>query len=315
MRIVFMGSPQFAVLPLEYLVQNGYEVAAVYTQPDRPGGRGRQTIISPVKRAAQTLGLTVVQPEKLRKPEIIAALADYHPEAVVVAAYGQILPPAVLEIPKHGCLNIHPSLLPRHRGASPVTATILAGDEFAGVSIMLMEAGLDTGPVLARAQIPVSGRDTTGTLTAKLSLIAAHLVQDVLLHWVRGELKPQPQNEVAATYSKPVAKEEGEIKWDLPGDVIWRRVRAFQPWPGAFTTWRGKRLEIIQGVPLYRPNCPPPGTVIDLRQVNAEAVFGIATGDGVLGVGGVQLAGKKAMSAADFLRGQPDIIGARLPSD
>ncbi len=164
MRIVFMGSPGFAVPPLEHLVQNGYEVVAVYTQPDRPAGRGRQLILSPVKQAAEKLGLKVVQPEKLKNPGVVAELAGYQPEAIVVAAYGQILPRAVLDIPKYGCLNLHPSLLPRHRGSSPVTATILAGDEFAGISIMLMDKGLDTGPVLTRAQIPVTGQDTTGTL-------------------------------------------------------------------------------------------------------------------------------------------------------
>jgi methionyl-tRNA formyltransferase len=310
-----MGSPEFAVLPLEYLVQNGYEVAAVYTQPDRPAGRGRQIILSPVKQAAQKLGIKVMQPEKLKNPEVVAGLAGYQPEAIVVAAYGQILPRAVLDIPKFGCLNLHPSLLPRHRGASPVTATILAGDEFAGVSIMLMDAGLDTGPVFTRAQIPVNGRDTTGTLTEKLSLIASHLVQDVILHWVRGELKPQPQDEAAVTYSSPVTKEEGEINWGLSAVEVWRRVRAFQPWPGAFTMWRGKRLEVLQGFPLPWAKGLEVGTVVDLRPVTAKAAFGITTADGILGVCNVQLAGKKAMSAVEFIRGQSNIIGARLPSN
>jgi methionyl-tRNA formyltransferase len=259
--------------------------------------------------------LTVVQPDKLKKPEVVSELADYHPEAIVVAAYGQILPRAVLEIPEFGCLNLHPSLLPRHRGASPVTATILAGDEFAGVSIMLMDAGLDTGPVFTRAQIPVNGRDTTGTLTEKLSLIASHLVQDVILHWVRGELKPQPQDEAAVTYSSPVTKEEGEINWGLSAVEVWRRVRAFQPWPGAFTMWRGKRLEVLQGFPLPWAKGLEVGTVVDLRPVTAKAAFGITTADGILGVCNVQLAGKKAMSAVEFIRGQSNIIGARLPSN
>ena len=315
MRIVFMGSPEFAVLPLEYLVQNGYDVAAVYPQPDRPAGRGRQIILSPVKQAAQKLGLKVIQPEKLKNPAVVAELAGYQPEAIVLAAYGQILPRTVLDIPKFGCLNLHPSLLPRHRGASPVTATILAGDEFAGISIMLMDVGLDTGPVFTRAQIPVTGHDTTGTLTGKLSLIGAHLIQDVLLHWVRGELKPQPQDESLATYSSPLSKEEGEINWNLSAVEVWRQVRAFQPWPGAFTMWRGKRLEIIQGLPLPWAKGLEVGTVVDLQQVTAKAAFGIVTVDGVLGVCNVQLAGKKAMSAVDFIRGQSNIIGARLPSN
>jgi methionyl-tRNA formyltransferase len=180
---------------------------------------------------------------------------------------------------------------------------------------MLMDAGLDTGPVFTRAQIPVNGRDTTGTLTEKLSLIASHLVQDVILHWVRGELKPQPQDEAAVTYSSPVTKEEGEINWGLSAVEVWRRVRAFQPWPGAFTMWRGKRLEVLQGFPLPWAKGLEVGTVVDLRPVTAKAAFGITTADGILGVCNVQLAGKKAMSAVEFIRGQSNIIGARLPSN
>jgi methionyl-tRNA formyltransferase len=314
LHIVFMGSPGFAVPPLEYLVQDGYEVAAVYTQPDRPAGRGCQLILSPVKQAAQKLGLNIVQPEKLRRPEVVAELAGYQPDAIIVAAYGQILPRAVLDIPKFGCINIHPSLLPRHRGASPVVATLLAGDEFAGVTIMLMNEGLDTGPVLTRAQIPVAGWDTTGIITEKLSLIGAQLVIDVLRHLVRGEIQPRPQDDTAATYSPQVTKEEGEIKWHLSALEIWRRIRAFQPWPGAYTMWQGKRLEIQMGFPLPWPGTQEPGMVVDLRQVTDKAVFGVTTGESVLAVSTVQLAGKKAMSAAEFLRGQPNIIGAKLPS-
>lgn len=314
MRIVFMGSPGFAVSPLEYLVRGGYEVAAVYTQPDRPGGRGRALILSPVKQAAQRLGLEIIQPEKLRNAEVVAELAAYRPDAIVVAAYGQILPQAVLEVPRLGCINIHPSLLPRHRGASPVAATILSGDEFAGVTVMLMDAGLDTGPILSRAQIPVAGFDTTGTLTEKLSLIGAMMVTEVLSHLLRGELMPHPQDNKAATYSARVAKEEGEINWYAPAQEIWRRVRAFQPWPGTYTLWRGKRLEIRAGFPLAQAVREEAGTVIDLNKITDNTPFGVVTGEGIFAAGTVQLAGKKAMSAVDFLQGQPGIIGTKLPS-
>ncbi len=315
MRIIFMGSPEFAVPSLKYLVEDGYEVAAVYTQPDRPAGRGRQLILSPVKQAAQNYGLTVVQPEKLRASEVVAELARLQPEAIVVAAYGQILPRTVLEIPKLGCINVHPSLLPRHRGASPVVATLLGGDEFAGVTVMLMDAGMDTGPILTRSQIPVTGQDTTGTLTEKLALIGARMVLEVIPHLVRGELPPRPQDDMEATYSAQVVKEEGEISWLLPAVEIWRRMRAFQPWPGAYSFWEGKRLEIQSGLPLPGSEQPPPaGTVVDLRPQNGQTAFGVVTGDGVLGISMVQLAGKKAMSAADFLRGQPGILTAKLPS-
>ena len=313
LRIVFMGSPWFAVPALERLAGSGYDIAAVYTQPDRPAGRGRGITLSPVKQAAQTLGIAVLQPEKLNSPEIISNLAQLKPEIVIVAAFGQILPRAVLDLPRYGCINIHPSLLPRHRGASPIPAAILAGDEFTGVSIMKMDEKLDTGPVLTRAQIPVTGQDTTGTLTEKLALIAASLLDDVLVHLVRGELTPRPQDDAAATYCSTIDKKAGEIKWSEPADTIWRQVRAFQPWPGAFTMWQGKRLEILQGFPLPWRRVEP-GRIIDLAESGADitrnAGFAISTGDGALGVCFVKLEGKRAVSAHDFLRGQRNFIGS-----
>jgi len=314
MRIVFMGSPEFAVPSLYRLVSNGNEVVAVYTQPDRPAGRGKTIVVSAVKEAAFGLGLNVVQPVKLKLPEEVERFAALQPDVVVVAAFGQILPKAVLEVPPYGCINIHPSLLPRHRGASPITAAILAGDEFTGVSIMRMDAGMDTGPVITRAQVPIASEDTTGTLTEKLSLISASLVQDVLIHWIRGELKAEAQNEAEATYSAPINKNDGEIAWQKPAAAIWQQIRAFQPWPGAFTRWRGKRLEIIQGFPLPLSLLVTAGQVVDLANISDKAVFGIATGDGLLGVSKVQLEGKKVTSAKDFRNGQRDFIGATLPS-
>ena len=198
-----------------------------------------------------------------------------------------------------------------------MSASILAGDEFTGVSIMLMDKGLDTGPILARAQIPISPQDTTGLLTSKLSQIGARLLLDVLLRWLRGELTPQPQNDAEATYSSPIAKEEGEVDWRLPAIEIWRRVRAFQPWPGCYTKWQGRRLEIIEAVPLPREGSFEVGQVVALTPTieRSEAAFGVCTGDGILGVLTVQLEGKRAMSAAEFLRGQREFIGVILPSD
>ena len=309
MRVLFMGTPEFAILPLEHLVLNEYQVVAVYTQPDRLAGRGRRPVSPPVKKAAAAFNLPVVQPVSLKKSEAVAELAGFQPDVIVVAAFGQILPQPVLELPKYGCINIHPSLLPRHRGASPVVAAILAGDGFTGVSIMLMGKGLDTGPVLARAQIPISDRDNTGSLTSKLSLIAAHLLQDVLPAWTRGEITPQPQDEDGATYSGTIAKEAGEIDWRLPAVDIWRRVRAFYPWPGCYTRWRGKMLKIIEAVPLPEAEAVPAGQVVALPR----AGFGVKTSDGVLGVFMVQMESKRAMSAAEFLRGQRQFIGAVLP--
>ncbi len=313
MRIVFMGTPEFAVPALRQLILDGYQVVAVYTQPDKPSGRGRQLAFSPVKKAAQALGLTVVQPVSLKKAEAVAELASFQPDIIVVAAFGQILPEAVLNIPKSGAINIHPSLLPRYRGASPVASAILAGDEFTGVSIMLMDKGLDTGPVLSRAQVPVSDRDNTGSLTLKLSLISAHLLQDVLSSWLRGKLTPQPQDEASATYSGIITKEAGEIDWRLPAVDIWRQVRAFYPWPGGYTRWQGKMLRIIEAVPLPQVKVARAGQVVATYGIGSEMGLGVSTGDGVLGVLQVQLEGKRAMSAAEFLRGQRQFIGAVLP--
>jgi len=315
LRIVYMGSPWFAVPALERLAASGYDITAVYTQPDRPAGRGRGITLSPVKQAAQTMGIAVFQPEKLSSSEIIPELAGLKPDIVIVAAFGQILPKAVLDLTRYGCINIHPSLLPRHRGASPIPAAILAGDEFTGVSIMKMDEKLDTGPVLTRAQIPVTGQDTTGTLTEKLALIAASLINDVLVHLVHGELVPQPQDDAAATYCSTIDKKAGEIRWSDSADAIWRQVRAFQPWPGAFTMCQGKRLEILQGFPLPWKKVEP-GRVIDLMESGADvtrnAGFAITTGYGALGVCFVKLEGKRAVSALDFLRGQRNFIGSVL---
>lgn len=314
MRIVFVGTPEFAVPALRHLILNDYQVVAVYTQPDKPSGRGRQSVSSPVKKAAQAFHLPVIQPTSLKKAEAVAGLADFQPDIIVVAAFGQILPEAVLNIPGFGAINIHPSLLPRHRGASPIASAILAGDEFTGVSIMLMDKGLDTGPVLSRAQIPISDRDSTGSLTPKLSLIAAHLLQNVLSSWTRGQLTPQPQDEARATYSSTIAKEAGEIDWHLPATDIWRRVRAFHPWPDSYTRWQGKMLKIIEAVPLPHVKKVKVGQVVATPDEGLKTGFGISTGDGILGILQVQLEGKRLMSASEFLRGQRQFIGVVLPS-
>ena len=306
-----MGTPEFAAPSLERLILNQYQVVAVYTRPDKSAGRGHSLVPPPLKRVALTWQLPVVQPISLKRPEVVAELAGFDPDVIVVAAFGQILPPSVLDTPGYGCINIHPSLLPRFRGASPVATAILAGDMFTGVSIMLMDSGLDTGPILGRAQIAISAQDTTGSLTAKLSLMAAQLLLDVLPGWLRGELIPQPQPEAQAIYSDSISKEEGEIDWHQPAVDIWRRVRAFHPWPGCYTTWRGKQLKIIEAVPLPGENTLKVGRVVVTER--SEAIFGVCTGEGILGVCQVQLEGKRVMSAAEFLRGQRQFIGAVLP--
>lgn len=310
MRLVFMGSPKFAVPALDYLMADNYQIAAVYTQPDRPVGRGQGLLPSPVKQAAEARGLTVVQPPSLKAAGVAEQIGDFEPDVIVVAAFGQILPKAVLSIPRLGCINIHASLLPKYRGASPVASAILAGDDFGGVSIMVIEERLDSGPLLARAQIPVLDRDTTASLTGKLSWLGAQLLGEVLVGLGRGELEPRPQDEAGATYCKPIAKEEGDIDWHLPAVAIWRRVRAFNPWPGSYTRWRGRGLKIIEAAPLDGEGTAKAGEVVALAE---RAGFGIGTGDGLLAVLTVQLEGKRAMPASEFLRGQRDFIGAVLP--
>jgi len=317
-RVVYMGTPEFAVTPLEQLVENGYEVVAVYTQPDRAAGRGRSMVAPPLKRAALGRGLPVMQPPSLKRGAAATELRGLRPDVIVVAAFGQILPRSVLDVPHLGCVNIHPSLLPRYRGTSPVTAAILNGDRFTGVTVMLMDEGLDTGPVLGRAQVPLSPGDTTGSLTSKLSLVGAQMLLDVLPRFARGEIVPRPQDEAGASYSGLIRKDAGQIDWRLPAVDIWRRVRAFQPWPGCYTTWRGHQLKVLEAVPLESRAASPEevpdeaGRVIALR--GGAAAFGVITGEGILGVLRVQMEGKRAMSAVDFLRGQREFAGAVLPS-
>ena len=311
MRIVFMGTPDFAVPALEQLVLNGYEVV-VYTQPDRVAGRGQALTASPVKIAALEKGLPVVQPESLKLPEAVKQLADFRPDVIVVSAYGQILPESVLAIPPHGVVNIHPSLLPKFRGASPVASAILSGDEFAGVSLMLLDKGMDTGPVLARAPISISPQDTTGSLTDKLAGVGAQLLLEVLPRWMKGEIAPQPQDEAQATLTRRFDKGDGEIDWTLPAVELGRRVRALNPWPGCYTRWQGKQLKIIEAVPLSDEGNVGIGKV--MASGKGEAAFGVGTGAGVLGILKVQLEGKRAVTAAEFLRGQKDFAGTVLPS-
>jgi len=310
MRVVFMGTPEFALPALARLVSGGQEVLAVYTQPDKPAGRGRSLVSSAVKRAALDRGLPVWQPPSLRPPEEIERLANLHPEVIVVAAFGLLLPQSILDIPPLGCVNIHPSLLPRHRGPSPVAAAILAGDEITGVSIMLLDKGMDTGPLLAQQQVPVSPEDTTGSLTAKLAQLGGQLLMQTLPLWLEGKLTPQPQDEAKASYSKLITKEEGKIDWHRPAIELWRKVRAFQPWPGCYTTWQGRLLKIMETIPL--PGGGEPGRVIAIEETEGAPV-GVQAGEGVLGLLQLQLEGKRAMSAEEFVRGQRGFIGASLP--
>jgi len=306
-----MGTPEFAVPILKGLAQGGYNIAGVYTQPDEPAGRGRKVVPSPVKKAALSIGLNVRQPVSLKQKEEVERLRELGPGLVVVAAYAQILPKAVLDVPPRGCLNIHPSLLPRHRGPSPVAAAIRAGDKVTGVSVMLMDERMDTGPVLAQKRLPLLDWDTTGSLTEKLADLGAQLLMDTLPLWLEAKVEPQPQDEANATYSGLIRKEDGRMDWTRSALELWRQVRAFQPWPGCYTTWRSRLLKIIECVPLAGS-----GKAGEVRQLdpNQEAPIGMVTGDGVLGLLKLQLEGKRIVTADEFLRGHQEFVGSVLPS-
>jgi methionyl-tRNA formyltransferase len=302
-----MGTPDFAVPTLAAL-DDHHQVVGVVTQPDRPAGRGRQLVASPAKGAALARHLPLYQPKSLQSPEALARLAEWQPEAIVVAAFGQLVPGPVLDLPPHGCLNIHPSLLPRHRGAAPVPAAILAGDAVTGVTVMLMAEGLDTGPILRQVECPIEPQDTAASLMAKLAELGAQLMLDTLPAWLAGRLEAQPQDESEVTVFGHLKKADGRLDWSQPAVDLDRRVRACQPWPGAFTTWQGKRLKVLRARPHPEwPGQAPPGTVVDW-----EPGLAVATGQGALELVEVQLAGKRPMSADVFGRGQRDLVGGRL---
>lgn len=306
-RVIFMGTPGFAVPTLEAL-DDRHQVVAVVTQPDRPSGRGRKLSASPVKEAALSRGLEVYQPQTLGDSAAIQRLAGWQPEVVVVAAFGQILPPPVLELPHGGCLNIHGSLLPRYRGAAPISAAILAGDQETGVTVMLMDEGLDTGPILARARLPIGPSDTTATLAEKLAELGAQLLLDILPAWLDGQIAPQPQDEAQATYCRPLQKDDGRLDWTCSAHYLDRQVRACDPWPGAYTHWQGQRLKVLRVRP--RPDWRGPGSVGHV--VELDPGIGVVTGSGALELLQVQLAGKKPMEVKVFIRGQQDFVGSDL---
>jgi methionyl-tRNA formyltransferase len=310
-RIIFMGTPEFSVPSLKALINSDFQVVAVYTQPDRRAGRGQRIMSSPVKQLALSHGLDVVQIEKFKVTGTVQKLADLEPDLIVVAAFGLLLPQEVLSLPRFGCINVHPSLLPRHRGASPIAAAILQGDEKTGVTIILMDSGMDTGPVLNWKEVPISDEDTTGSLSLKLAKVGAQLLMETLPSWIEGRIKPRPQDDSKASYSKIIKKEDGEMDWRLSTKDLWRRVRAFDPWPGCYTRWRDKRLKLIKVLPLYSEKSHEPGKVIALP-LSALVRIGVQTGDGVLGLVRMQLEGKRELSAEEFVRGQRDFIGSCL---
>lgn len=307
LRIVFMGTPSFAVKTLSALIARGHEVAGVYTRPDRRAGRGRRPVAPPVKAFAAERGIPVFQPEALA-PDAVSQLAALAPDAIAVAAYGVFLPKAALDLPRLGCVNIHPSLLPKHRGASPVAASILEGEEIAGVSVMLIDEGMDTGPILAQRRTPILPSERADALTDRLFATGSALLVDALDDWSAGRITPRPQDETQATTTRRLTREDGRADWTQPAAALELKLRAHHPWPGTFTSWRGKNLKIWNARATSAEGASgEPGTVF--RTTNG----GIAAlaGEGALELLEAQLEGGKRLSASDFSRGR-DFIGSRL---
>lgn len=311
-RLILMGTPEFAVPSLRALHDTSpsqpWQIVSVVTQPDRPAGRGKKLVASPVKQYALDQGLDVLQPGHLRKePEAIEALRALAPDLIVVAAYGQILPPSVLEIPRFGCVNVHASLLPAYRGASPITAALLDGREETGVTIMLMDEGMDTGPVLAQATQTIRPDDTAERLGQRLARQGAELLVETLPRWLAGQIAPRAQADLpgAASVCSLVKKRDGRIDWTQPAVVIERMTRAYTPWPSAFTTWQEEHFKIWEAAVLDGQT--EPGRVVDTPEGPA-----VGTGDGLLLLKTVQPAGKRAMDVKSFVNGAPDFIGSRL---
>lgn len=310
LNIVFAGTPAFAVPALESLLKAGHRVAAAYTQPDRPAGRGRHLQASPVKECALRNGIPVEQPLTLRDDSASDRLAAWQADIMVVVAYGLILPRAVLAVPRLGCLNIHASLLPRWRGAAPIQRALLAGDQQTGVAIMQMEEGLDTGPVYIERVVDIGTRDTAGSLHDRLATLGAAALLEALEGLIAGTLRPRPQSAAGITYARKILKEEAVIDWSMPALEIDRKVRAFNPVPGAETAWRGQQLKVWEAEPAHIDTFALPGAVVS---ADGEGIV-VATGEGGLKLTRIQLAGRKATGIADFLNAHR-IAGDRFGKD
>lgn len=309
-RIVFMGSGDFGIPALRALHQQPWcELAALVTQPDKPSGRGQKVKPTPIKEAAMALGIPVLQPVRLRAAESIESIRALAPDVIVVAAYGQWIPPEIFASPPFQTLNIHPSLLPRHRGAAPAMSAILAGDSETGVTIIAMTEEMDAGDIVGQASLPIMPDDTTGSLMQKLAELGAALIVKTLPAWLASQIQPVPQDHSRATWFKQVSKEAGLIDWTEPADVIWRKVRAFNPWPSAYTFLNARRLIVHRAIPVsgetLRPLAPGEAAVTPEGPV-------IGTGTTPLLLLEVQLEGKKRITGKEFLAGQRTFAGARL---
>jgi methionyl-tRNA formyltransferase len=304
--LVFMGTPAFAATILSALIEAGHHINAVYTQPPRPAGRGHRLQPSPVQSLAAMHGLTVRCPATMRREEEQAAFAALGADAAVVAAYGLILPPPILSAPRFGCLNVHASLLPRWRGAAPIQRALLAGDQATGVTIMQMEEGLDTGPILLQEALPISRDATSAVLSAELAALGSRLMLSTLDGISLDRMTPRAQPQEGVTYAHKISREEARLDWRLPSTDLERRVRAFDPRPGAFFEIGGERIRVHAAIELPGPAGAAPGTVLDERLLTA-------CGEGVLRPLRLQRSGRAPLEAPEFLRGFPIAPGTRLP--
>lgn len=301
MRLIFCGTPQFAVPTLEKLIAEQFTIDLVVTNPDEPSGRGYSLQPPPVKVAAERAGLKVFQPAQLKDPVTQKYLSEFHPDAIVVVAYGHIVPPWLIALPRLGCINLHASLLPKYRGAAPIAWAIIRGERVTGVTTMKIDPGLDTGDILLERTVEIGDEDTTPTLSEKLSTLGAGVIGATLLGLERGEIVPRPQDSSRATLAPRLKKEDGRIDWSLTAEEIGRRVRGLQPWPGAYTSFRGKRLQIWVARP--RPS-PSPGQAQpgSLDHENGKLLIACG-GSSALEVHELQLEGRKRVPARDFLNG------------
>ena len=300
MKIIYMGTPDFAVAPLAALAENGYEVEAVITQPDKPKGRGKTMMPTPVKEEALKHGIPVLQPVKVRDPEFVEELKNLAPDIIIVAAFGQIIPKSILDMPRFGCINIHASLLPKYRGAAPIQQAVIDGEKESGVTTMQMDAGLDNGDMLLKTVVPLDEKETGGSLFDKLSKAGADLLLETLDALENGTVTPQKQGESPTAYAKMLTKDMGAIDWNRPAKELERLIRGLNPWPSAYTKLNGKTLKIwAADVCGQTGEKAQPGTVLKAEKDE----FLIQTGEKILSVKELQLEGKKRMDTAAFLRG------------
>ena len=312
-RILYMSTPEFGIPSLRCLAEDDrFELVGVVTQPDKPAGRGLKFTPPPIKVASLELGLNVLQPASLRTPAAQAAIRALQPDMIAVAAYGQWIPEQVFDLPPKRSLNLHPSLLPGHRGAAPVLSTILAGEEEVGLSVLFVENEMDVGDLLAQMTVPIGKDDTMGSMMAKLAEIGAPFFVETLAAWAAGEIIPQPQDHTRATWIDRLEKKEGLIDWNRSAKEIARRCRAFSPWPGTYTFFEGRRLLIHRAVAVSLPDASlsilKPGTVVEL----SGSKIAVSTGDGLLQLDTLQLESRRSLAVDDFVRGQRTFIGTIL---